>query len=198
MANASDAQEPWFFPYAGSRMHFTPAAFSSSYAQNLYGFRRFQGLYATSGSINHLPPMESFHFRTNELGHAYRVMATATSDLDAQYRTCFENLDTQLELISSFPERVFEYLQSLSTQVVKALEAFQDLTQALYATGARLPVGIQPLRGRASQAAEYLASEFSTGAAATNFLNSLTMYNAAQFRQSLNLSQELTSAWATA
>ena len=60
MANASDAQEPWFFPYAGSRMHFTPAAFKSSYAQNLYGFRRFQGLYATSGSINHLPPMESF------------------------------------------------------------------------------------------------------------------------------------------
>ena len=54
--------------------------------------------------------MESFHFRTNELGHAYRVMASATTDLDAQYRTCFENLDSQLELISSFPERVFEYL----------------------------------------------------------------------------------------
>ena len=100
---------------------FYTCGFSSSYAQNLYGFRRFQGLYATSGSINHLPPMESFHFRTNELGHAYRVMATATSDLDPQYRTCFENLDTQLELISSFPESVFEYLQSLSTQVVKAL-----------------------------------------------------------------------------
>ena len=110
MANASDVQEPWFFPYAGSQMHFAPAAFSSSYATNRYAFRRFQGLYATSGSINHLPPMESFHFRTNELGHAYRVMATATSDLDAQYRTCFENLDTQLELISSFPEMVFEYL----------------------------------------------------------------------------------------
>ena len=106
-------------------------------------------------------------------------MATATSDLDAQYRTCFENLDTQLELISSFPEMVFKYIQSLSTQVVKALEAFQDLPQALYAPGARLPPSIQPLRGRASQAAEYLASEFSTGAAATNFLNSLTMYNAA-------------------
>ena len=87
VAHASDTQEPWFFPYAGSRMHFAPAAFSSSYAQNLYGFRRFQGLYATCGSINHLPPMEAFHFRTNELGHAYRVMATATSDLDAQYRT---------------------------------------------------------------------------------------------------------------
>ena len=126
------------------------------------------------------------------------MITTATSDLDTQYRTCFENLDTQLELISSFPERVFEYLQSISTQVVKALEAFQDLTQALYATGARLPPGIQPLRGRASQAAEYLASEFSTGAAATNFLNSLTMYNAAQFRQSLNLSQELISALVTA
>ena len=126
MANASDSQEPWFFPYAGSRMHFAPAAISSSYAMNLYDFRRFQGLYATSGSINHLPPMESLHFRTNELGHAYRVMATATSDLDAQYRTCFENLDNHLELISSFQERVFEYLQTLSTQVVKALEAFQD------------------------------------------------------------------------
>ena len=105
-------------------MHFTPAAFSSSYATSLYGFSRFQGLYATSGAINHLQLMESLHFRTNELGHAHRVMASATTDLDAQYRTCFENLDSQLELISSFPERVFEYLQSLSTQVVKALEAF--------------------------------------------------------------------------
>ena len=142
--------------------------------------------------------MESVHFRTNELGHAYRVMASATTDLDVQYRTCVENLDSQLELISSFPERVFEYLQSLSTKVVKALEAFQDLTQALYAPGARLHVGIQPLRGRASQAAEYLASEFRSGAAATNFLNSMTMYNAAQFRQSLNLSQELISGWPTA
>ena len=85
--------------------------------------------------------MESFHFRTNELGHAYRVMASPTTDPDAQYRTCFENLDSQLELISSFPERVFEYLQSLHTQVVKALEAFHDLTQALYATGASMPVG---------------------------------------------------------
>ena len=55
MANASDAQEPWFFPYAGSRMHFAPMAFASSYAQNLYGFRRFQGLYATSGSITTYP-----------------------------------------------------------------------------------------------------------------------------------------------
>ena len=148
MANASDAQEPWFFPYAGSRMHFAPAAFSSPYATSLYGFRRFQGLYATSGAINHLPSMESFHFRTNELGHAYRVMASSTTDLDAQYRTCFENLDNQLELISSFPERVFEYLQYISTQVVKALEAFQDITHALYANGARLPPGIQPLLGR--------------------------------------------------
>ena len=67
MANATGLQEPWFFPYAGSRMHFTPAAFSSSYATSLYGFRSFQGLYATSGATNHLPPMESFHFRTNEL-----------------------------------------------------------------------------------------------------------------------------------
>ena len=140
MANATALQEPWFFPYAGSRMHFSPAALSSSYATSLYGFRRFQGLYATSGATNHLPPMESFHFRTNELGHAYRVMASATTDLDAQYRTCFENLDSQLEVISSFPERVFEYLQSLSTQVVKALEAFLDLTQALYAPGARRPL----------------------------------------------------------
>ena len=89
MANASDLQEPWFFPYAGYRMHFAPADFSSSYATNLYGFRRFQGLHATSGASNHLPPMDSFHFRTIELGHAYRVMATATTDLDSQYRTCF-------------------------------------------------------------------------------------------------------------
>ena len=140
MANATDLQEPWFFPYAGSRMHFSPAALSSSYATSLYGFRSFQCLYATSGAINHLPPMESFHFRTNELGHAYRVMASATTDLDAQYRTCFENLDSQLEVISSFTERVFEYLQSLSTQVVKALEAFLDISQALYAPGARLPL----------------------------------------------------------
>ena len=142
MANATDLQEPWFFPYAGSRMHFTPAAFSSSYATSIYGFRRFQGLHATSGATNHLPPMGSFHFRTNELGHAYRVMASATTDLDAQYRTFFENFDSHFELISSFPERVFEYPQSLSTQVVKALEAFQDLTQALYAPGARRPAGI--------------------------------------------------------
>ena len=65
MANASNLQEPWFFHYAGSRMLFAPAAFSSSYATRLYGFRRFQGLHATSGANNHLPPMESFHFRTN-------------------------------------------------------------------------------------------------------------------------------------
>ena len=81
-------------------------------------------------------------------------MASATTDLDAQYRTCFENLYNQLELISSFPERVLEYLQSITTQVVKALEAFQDLTQALYAPGARPHAGMQPLRGRASQGAE--------------------------------------------
>ena len=65
-------------------------------------FRRLverQCLYATSSTSNHLPPMESFHFRTRELG-------------PAQYRTCFESLDTQLELISYFPERVLEYLKS--------------------------------------------------------------------------------------
>ena len=57
MANATDLQEPWFFPYAGSRMHFTPAAFSSTCATSLYGFHRFQGLYATSGATNRLPHM---------------------------------------------------------------------------------------------------------------------------------------------
>ena len=67
MANVSDLQEPWLFPYAGSRMHFAPEAFSSSYATSLYGFRRFQGLRATSGASNHLHSMESLHFRTNEL-----------------------------------------------------------------------------------------------------------------------------------
>ena len=64
-------------------MHFAPEAFSGTYVSSLYGFRRFQGLHATSGASNHISPMEPFPFRPRELGHAYRVMTSATTDLDA-------------------------------------------------------------------------------------------------------------------